>query len=104
MRSSSACYNNSNCRGRNHPEPRFMTADSSLPAILGGAPVRPQGPPDWPFSDEAILEALHEAYRDGSWGRYHGGHVARLEQRLAEMHRVDHVLTCGSGTFAVELA
>lgn len=81
-----------------------MTADNVLPAILGGAPVRPQGPPDWPLADESILEALHEAYRDGSWGRYHGGHVARLEQRLAEMHRVDHVLTCGSGTFAVELA
>jgi perosamine synthetase len=81
-----------------------MTADNALPAILGGAPIRPQGPPEWPCADETILEAMHEAYRDGSWGRYHGGHVARLERRLAEMHRVDHVLTCGSGTFAVELA
>lgn len=81
-----------------------MLANHDLPAILGGAPVRPQGPPDWPLTDEAILEALHEAYRDGSWGRYHGGHVARLEQRLAQIHGVDHVLTCGSGTFAVELA
>ena len=81
-----------------------MTADNILPAIFGGAPVRPQGPPDWPLADEAILEAMREAYRDGSWGRYHGGHVARLEQRLAQIHGVDHVLTCGSGTFAVELA
>jgi perosamine synthetase len=81
-----------------------MTAPNTLPAILGGAAIRPQGPPDWPLTDEAILETLSAAYRDGSWGRYHGGHVARLEQRLAEIHRVDHVLTCGSGTFAVELA
>lgn len=81
-----------------------MTAHPTLPAILGGAAIRPQGPPDWPLADEAILEAMTAAYRDGSWGRYHGGHVARLEQRLAEIHGVDHVLTCGSGTFAVELA
>ncbi|MGH7174367.1 MAG: DegT/DnrJ/EryC1/StrS family aminotransferase [Gemmataceae bacterium] len=81
-----------------------MTADNALPAILGGEAIRPQGPPEWPLVDEAILEALREAYHDGSWGRYHGGHVARLERRLADMHRVEHVLTCGSGTFAVELA
>jgi perosamine synthetase len=81
-----------------------MTADNALPAILGGAAIRPQGPPEWPLADEAILDALCQAYQDGSWGRYQGGHVARLEQRLADMHRVDRVLTCGSGTFAVELA
>ena len=81
-----------------------MTVDNSLPAILGGQPVRPQGPPDWPLADDAVREALLSAYGDGSWGRYQGGHVARLERRLAEMHGVDHVLTCGSGTFAVELA
>jgi perosamine synthetase len=81
-----------------------MAVDNSLPALLGGEPIRPQGPPDWPVADEAIREAMQSAYRDGSWGRYHGGHVARLEQRLAEMHQVAHVLTCGSGTFAVELA
>lgn len=81
-----------------------MITDNDLPAILGGAPIRPQGPPDWPCADEAILEAMRQAYEDGSWGRYQGGHVERLEQRLADMHGVRHVLTCGSGTFAVELA
>ncbi|MHB1424543.1 MAG: DegT/DnrJ/EryC1/StrS family aminotransferase [Gemmataceae bacterium] len=81
-----------------------MTIDNALPAILGGEPVRPQGPPDWPLADEAILEAMQAAYSDGSWGCYHGGHVERLERRLADIHRVAHVLTCGSGTFAVELA
>jgi dTDP-4-amino-4,6-dideoxygalactose transaminase len=81
-----------------------MTSDGDLPVILGGEPVRPGGPPEWPAADEAVLEALRAAYRDGSWGRYHGGHVARLEERLAAEHDVGHALTCGSGTFAVELA
>lgn len=81
-----------------------MMADDKLPAILGGKAIRPQGPPDWPIEDEAILAAMQSAYRDGSWGRYHGGHVERLEQRLAGMHQVEHVLSCGSGTFALELA
>jgi dTDP-4-amino-4,6-dideoxygalactose transaminase len=81
-----------------------MTADNDLPAILGGEPIRPQGPPAWPIADESILEAMQAAYGDGSWGRYHGGHVERLEQRLADMHQIGYVLTCGSGTFAVELA
>jgi dTDP-4-amino-4,6-dideoxygalactose transaminase len=81
-----------------------MTANDALPAILGGQPIRPQGPPDWPIADEAVRQAMQSAYSDGSWGRYQGGHVAQLERRLAEMHHVDQVLTCGSGTFAVELA
>jgi len=81
-----------------------MTTDGGLPAILGGEAIRPQGPPDWPIADESILAAMQAAYRDGSWGRYHGGHVERLEQRLAGFFQVEHILTCGSGTFAVELA
>src|SRR5262249_30386091 len=81
-----------------------MIVDNALPALLGGEPIRPQGPPQWPVADEVILGAMHRAYADGSWGRYHGGHVERLEQRLAAEHNVAHVLTCGSGTFAVELA
>jgi dTDP-4-amino-4,6-dideoxygalactose transaminase len=51
-----------------------------------------------------VLRALEAAYRDGSWGKYHGGHVERLEQRLAQEHGVAFALACGSGTFAVELA
>ncbi len=99
--------------GRGNSSPRIRKADrmheamnthNALPAILGGEPVCPQGPPEWPIADEAVLAALRDAYSDGSWGRYHGGHVARLEQCLASEHGVDHALTCGSGTFAVEVA
>ncbi len=81
-----------------------MASVDELPAILGGRPVRPQGPPDWPIADEDIWQALQAAYRDGSWGKYQGGNVERLENRLAKYHGVEFVATCGSGTFAVELA
>jgi dTDP-4-amino-4,6-dideoxygalactose transaminase len=73
-------------------------------ALLGGRPVRPQGPPDWPFPDEGVLQALQAAFADGSWGKYQGVNVERLEERLARYFGVEHVATCASGTFAVELA
>jgi perosamine synthetase len=75
---------------------------SDLPALLGGTPVRPQGPPPWPPPDAA--DALAAAWRDGSAGRYVGGHIERLERRLADEHGVSFALSCGSGTFAVEVA
>jgi len=79
-------------------------SSNPLPALLGGPAVRPQGPPDWPLPDPAVLEALEAAFRDGSWGKYQGVYVERLERRLAAYHGVDFVATCASGTFAVELA
>ena len=60
--------------------------------------------PDWPPSDPAVLAALTAAFADGTWGRYHGGHVEALERRLAELHHVSHAVTCASGTLAVEVA
>jgi dTDP-4-amino-4,6-dideoxygalactose transaminase len=81
-----------------------MSSADALPALLGGSPVCPQGPPDWPPPDEDVRLALLSAYADGSWGKYRGSHVARLEARLAEYHGVAHALSCGSGTYAVELA
>jgi perosamine synthetase len=77
---------------------------SDLPAILGGSPLRPGGPPVWPIPDDDVLHALEAAYRDGSWGQYQGHHVEELTRQLAEYHQSEFVLTCGSGTFAVELA
>lgn len=74
-----------------------------LPALLGGTPVRPQGPPSWPTAEAEILEALQRVYHDGSWGVYHGPNCAALEQALREYFQVEFVLLCGSGTFAVEL-
>src|SRR5262245_35634584 len=81
-----------------------MTSSDLVPALLGGTPVRPQGPPDWPCADDDVLHILHAAYQDGSWGKYHGLYVERLEERLRRYHGVEFALTCASGTFAVELA
>ena len=77
--------------------------DADLPAILGGAPARPQGPPPWPCTDADVLDALQRAYRDGSWGIYHGPNVPALDQALRDYLSVEHVVLCGSGTYAVEL-
>jgi dTDP-4-amino-4,6-dideoxygalactose transaminase len=77
--------------------------DADLPAILGGAPAWPQGPPAWPCADADVLDALQRAYRDGSWGIYHGPNVPALDQALRDYFGVEHVVLCGSGTFAVEL-
>ncbi len=68
------------------------------------APAFPQGPPPWPLPDEEIRQALEDAFRDGSWGRYHAEHVQQFVQQLTQMHEVPYALPVCSGTFAVELA
>ena len=82
----------------------MTTTPDDTPALLGGRPVRPGGPPPWPPRDPDVLEALRAAHADGSWGQYLGPNVPRLEQRLGEMHAVPHVAACASGTLAVEVA
>jgi dTDP-4-amino-4,6-dideoxygalactose transaminase len=77
---------------------------TDLPAILGGPPIRPEGPPGWPLDDPGVVAALTTALADGSWGRYHGPHTSRLSERLAACQSCEHVLLCASGTAAVELA
>ncbi|MFO0865194.1 MAG: DegT/DnrJ/EryC1/StrS family aminotransferase [Gemmataceae bacterium] len=81
-----------------------MRKPGELPAYLGGEPAFPEGPPSWPVADPEIEEALRQAYADGSWGKYHGPHVPRLEETIREHLGVPHIVPCGSGTFAVELA
>jgi dTDP-4-amino-4,6-dideoxygalactose transaminase len=73
------------------------------PALLGGTPIRPQGPPSWPPSDPDVQQTL-AALGDGSWGQYLGSHVPALETALASYHGVPFALTCASGTLAVEAA
>lgn len=78
--------------------------DSERPAILGGRPIRPCGPPGWPRVDVSVQQVLRTMIASGDWGRYHGPHVPELCRRLAEYHAIEHVLVCSSGTSAVELA
>jgi perosamine synthetase len=73
-------------------------------AIEGGLPELPEGPPTWPPDDPEVRAALEAALADGSWGRYHGPHVTRLSEALAEFFGLPYAYPCCSGTFAVELA
>ena len=54
-------------------------------AIDGGPAVFPEGPPPWPLPDDDVFAALQSAYQNGDWGRYHGPHVERLGQELADL-------------------
>jgi dTDP-4-amino-4,6-dideoxygalactose transaminase len=80
---------------------RYMP-DPLLPAILGGPPVRPEGPPVWPQPDPDVHAAILSAISSGSWGKYHGDNVCALEAELAEFHSVSQAITCASGTLAIE--
>ena len=74
------------------------------PAILGGTPCFPEGPPEWPFPDKAINQVLQEAQQTGAWGKYHGPYSEQLQQELATLHQTPEVILCSSGTVAIELA
>ncbi|QDU44398.1 L-glutamine:2-deoxy-scyllo-inosose aminotransferase [Symmachiella dynata] len=82
-----------------------MNSDNpDQPALLGGTPIRPQGPPLWPTDIPGVAEAIIGAVEDGSWGKYHGPHVEKLSKQLSDYQQREHaVLTC-SGTAAIELA
>ncbi len=75
----------------------------SLPAILGGTPARPQGPPVWPSADPEIHDVFEQAFRDGWWGKYQAGQSERLASQLRDYFQIDHVQLCGSGNYALEL-
>lgn len=82
-----------------------MTSPTELPAILGGKPAFPNGPPTWPpVPWPEMEEAAARAMRDGSWGRYHGPNGRQLVEDLAAFHSAEQVQLCSSGTVAVELA
>ncbi len=95
-----------------------MLAGSDTPALLGGTPLCPGGPPEWPPAWPDVMAAGQQALADGSWGRYHGPHCDLLRSRLADMHQVSvtanveraqaeansRIQLCCSGTAAVELA
>lgn len=77
---------------------------SDLPAIIGGTPIRPQGPPEWPNRDNDVLAAMQAAWNSGDWGKYDGELVKRLEESIRRLIQVPFAATCASGTLAVEIA
>lgn len=81
-----------------------MRDNASLPAALGGTPLRSQGPPEWPGNRPAVVEHLVPLLTSGAWGKYHGPECAGLIAELQQRIRCEHVILCSSGTAAVELA
>lgn len=81
-----------------------MRDAAALPALLGGSPVRPAGPPDWPGNRPDVLAHLQPLLTSGGWGKYHGDECSRLITELRQLFHQDHVILCCSGTAAVELA
>lgn len=75
-----------------------------IPAICGGEPAFPDGPPAWRPDEDAVAERLREAIAGGTWNLYRGPHLAELAERLATLVGVEHVLPTSSGTIGVELA
>ena len=78
--------------------------DPTLPAILGGKPLRPEGPPAWPPAWEEVALAVKRSLDEGGWGQYQGPNTRLLTERLSSYHEVEFVELCCSGTFAIELA
>src|SRR5262245_23601267 len=78
--------------------------DPTLPAILGGKPLRPEGPPAWPRAWEEVALAVKQSLDQGGWGLYHGPNSRLLTERLSSYHEIEFVELCCSGTFAIELA
>lgn len=76
----------------------------SILAIDGGKPVFPDGPPNWPIADDAVLNSVRSAMSDGSWGAYEARWTDELAERLIQMTDQEHVFLCSSGTIAVEIA
>ena len=76
---------------------------SDRPALLGGTPVRPQGPPELPLREDVRL-ALERCFADGSWRKYHGPNVGALCEEMRRRTGREFVFPCASGTFGVELA
>jgi perosamine synthetase len=81
-----------------------ISNDPTLPAILGGKPIRPEGPPAWPPAWEEVSRAVKQSLDEGGWGLYHGPNSRLLTERLSSYHDVEFVELCCSGTFAIELA
>ena len=81
---------------------RFVA--ESLPAVLGGTPVRSRPFPTWPVVDTRDEERLLEALRRKEWCRLYGNITATFEQRWAEKLGARFALGVVNGTNALYAA
>jgi dTDP-4-amino-4,6-dideoxygalactose transaminase len=84
--------------------PAVYAAQTSKPAVLGGAPVHTGGWPGWPSWDKNWEPELLEVLRSGHWWRGAGNHVERFEKAYAELLGAQRCLATASGTTALMVA
>jgi len=81
----------------------YRSRRMSLPAILGGEPVRKEPYPSWPIYDKREEELLLKALRSGRWSV--GGKLQEeFERKFAEFQHAKHALLCVNGTAALKIA
>jgi dTDP-4-amino-4,6-dideoxygalactose transaminase len=72
---------------------------ATMPALLGGAPVRTAPFPSWPIADATEENALTGVVRSGQW--FHSEQVARFEAAYASLTGAKHCLATANGTSAL---
>jgi len=78
---------------------------SSVPALLGGTPVRTNPFPSWPVYDNTDVQMLLDAYHSKHWCRVGGGtRVAEFENKYAQALGVPYCVATSSGTTALNTA
>jgi perosamine synthetase len=89
------------------PGPRSGLANRTAGklAILGGEPIRKNRAwPEWPHSDQKIVDAVVETTKSRIWCRIQApetGKVARFEKEWADMTGAQFCVATGSGTQAL---
>ncbi|HZD37982.1 MAG TPA: DegT/DnrJ/EryC1/StrS family aminotransferase [Actinomycetes bacterium] len=75
-------------------------------AMRGGAPVRPQGYPEWPVHDEREVEAVAAVVRSGRWGGFPepGPLAGEFAARFAAYQGAAHGVAMANGTVTMEVA
>lgn len=79
--------------------PAVVAGDASVPAILGGPPLRTRPFPAWPRFDDEDEKAVLPVLRAGVWSR--DRLVAEAERRFAELMGAPHCLATCNGTNAI---
>jgi dTDP-4-amino-4,6-dideoxygalactose transaminase len=80
------------------------TGNSGRLAILGGTPAVPAKIfPEWPYVDQAMIDAIVKTTRSGIWSRIQSknGTVPTLEKEYAALMGTKRCVTTGSGTQAL---
>jgi perosamine synthetase len=79
--------------------PRVVAQSSSVPAALGGTPIRSAPFPSWPVSDGLEERALAGVLQSGRWNR--ASRVEAFEREYAALTGAAHCLAVANGTSAL---